>query len=187
MVLVEVLHAVLAAFLFVGDGEEVDVPPVGDVVAADEEHGDELHNAHALHVDGAAPPDDAVLHQAGERLFFPAIPLDGHDVGVVEEDQRPRRTVAGEAGEHTDAALRCLVRGVVEGDVIDALGPQQVGEEAGGRLFVAGGVGGIDGQVAREEVCRLLGHLVPVDVGRAHVRLLSRKLRGPRGLPAGVF
>ncbi len=127
----------------------------------------QLHDAHRFHIQRAAAVDDAVDDGAGERLEVPVLALDGDDVGVAEQHERPLRTVAAHRRGHVhplDAVLAAVGR-VVEGDLADALCAEQTGEPVAGGLFAARRVRGVDADEIGEEARRLFGDGVPVDTG----------------------
>ena len=156
----EELGAVDAARLLVGDGDEGEVAAQRQLVAVVQQEGDELHDAHPLHVERAAAPDVAAAHLAAERIDGPVLALEGHDVGVVEQDQLlAARAVAGQRGDERGAAGR--VRRLVE-LVGDALAIEDRAEELAGAGLVAGRVDGVDADVGGEQLRRFLGQRVPV-------------------------
>ena len=156
----EELRAVDAARLLVRDGDEGEVAAQRQLVAMVQQESDELHDAHPLHVERAAAPDVALAHLAAERVDGPVLALEGHDVGVVEQDQLlAARAVAGQRGDERGAAGR--VRRLVE-PVGDALAIEDRAVEVAGARLVAGRVDGVDADVGGEQLRRFLGQRVPV-------------------------
>ena len=156
--LAEPAHAEDAADLLVGRGEEDDVAAQRLATALQQQHRQQLHHARALHVHRAAAVDAPVAHDAAERRHVPELLLDRHHVEVIAEQQRAAAAVAVQPRDQRLAARRNL-------DVLagDALGLEQRAEEARGRGLVAGRVGGVDAQVALEDVQRLGVDGGPVD------------------------
>ena len=174
VVLVHPVDAGVAPRLFIRQGQEDHVSVQGDAVALEEQERHELHDRHALHVQRAPSPDDAVADSAGEGRLLPKGRLGGHHVGVVEEDEGLPTAVAGQAGLPRRQEGREV--GAAGGRLVEArlqaLAAEDACEEEGRRLLVARRVGGVDGDVAGEEVCGLLRDLLPVDSrlpsGHAH-------------------
>ena len=149
----------------VGGGQEEDVAVEGEVLAARADEGHELEDALRLHVLGAAPVDEPVLHRRGEGRHRPAAGVRGHHVHVVGEDEGPARPPAGESGEQVRAAGSELVD--LGGDPFAVQDPLV---EAGRAQLVAGRVGGVDLEVLAQEV-----H------GHVPVRGAARGIEGGRG------
>ncbi len=85
--------------------------------------------------------------------------LDRYHVRVIEEDQRLVVAIAFQIGDEVGPARRRyqLAR-------LDALCSQQLGQEVGGELLVAGRVRRIDADVALQRIDGLGRHVVPVDL-----------------------
>ncbi|MDZ7727437.1 MAG: hypothetical protein U5Q44_04155 [Dehalococcoidia bacterium] len=154
---------------FVGHGQEDQVALERHAQALAEQEGHELGHAEPLHVERAAAPDAAVLHDAREGFDVPVVAVHGHHVGVVEHHQRPRRAIPMEHGAQGNA----VVAGVVELEG-DALRFQDGAQEVAGRAFAARRVAGIDLQIALEDIERFFVGGGPIDLGKGH-----------RGPPAG--
>ena len=58
------------------------------VLALERDGAEHRHDAEALHVERAAPPDEAVVQRATERIDGPVLADGGHDVHVVREHER---------------------------------------------------------------------------------------------------
>ena len=156
----EELGAERAAGLFIGDRKEGEVAPQREAVAVIQQQRDELHHRHALHVDRATAPDEAVAHRAAERIDRPVLALERDDVAVVEQDQRvAARPVARDGrGQRVASA-----RPGVEAAVGDALAVENAREPRAGARLVAGRVDGVDTDVLGQQLGRLGGERVPVE------------------------
>lgn len=97
--LAEPRHAVFAAGLFVGDGAEYEVSLEGEALALQQEEGEELHHAAALHIHGAAAVNTTVFDHAFERGDVPVLFFDRHDIGVVAEHEGALRTIPAQPGD----------------------------------------------------------------------------------------
>src|SRR6185295_7201097 len=77
-----------AAALLVRDRQPDDLPAAVENAPLEIDQGRQLSDAEALVVEGAAPPEPAVPHESAERRHRPA-GTGGHDVDVVEQEDRP--------------------------------------------------------------------------------------------------
>src|SRR5690606_34302670 len=115
------------------------------------DHG-EHHRVHALHVDRAAAPQDAVTDFAGEGVNLPVGRLGGNDVEVpVDEDGVAVGFGAVDARDDVRPAGRRFDHGGLDADVVEAFG-----DVLGGRTFSARAVAGVGG-VDTDEVRRQCG------------------------------
>ena len=97
-VLAEPLHAAELAVLLVGRGRELDRAGERGARALEPGEGDRLGGHLVLHVGGADAPDEAVLHDAGERRHAPLAGVGRDDVEVSHHRQRAARPVAVQPG-----------------------------------------------------------------------------------------
>ena len=126
--------------------------------ALEQQHGHQMHDAAALHVDRTAPVDLALLDVALEGGLGPVGLLDGDDVEVVAEHHRPLGAVAAQPGEDS------LALGL-DFDVFDlhaGLG-EDLAHPAGGGFLVAGRVGRVNLEVVDEVVEGFVEDGLPVD------------------------
>src|SRR5439155_24169078 len=79
---VEPFGTVFAAGFLVGNGEEGEASPETQTLSLDGEKDQELDDGHALHVEGAAAPDETALDGAGEGRLLPMACLGRDDIGV---------------------------------------------------------------------------------------------------------
>ncbi len=79
--------AVHRARLLVGGERDDEVAPGAYARAHPVADDGEDHRVHVLHVDGAAPPDHAVAHLAGERVHAPVVRPRGDDVEMTVDEQ----------------------------------------------------------------------------------------------------
>ena len=154
----EPFHAPDAAGFFIGHSGEDEVTGEGHSVAFEDQHCDELHDATALHVDGAPAVDPALFDEALEGGLGPVVLLHRHDVRVVAEHHGALGAVAAEGGEERLAVGLDL-------DVLrlDPSRLQQAAQEARGGGLVSGRVGGVDLEVLDEDLERLVEDGLPVD------------------------
>ncbi len=85
MVVDEPARAVVAPGLLVGDAGEDEVALAHHAFPLEAREHERGHDRHVLHVDGAAPPQVAVVELAAERRVAPALGLGGDDVEVRRE------------------------------------------------------------------------------------------------------
>src|SRR5207253_8100870 len=99
--------------------EKDEVPFQRDMRALQNEHGHELRDCLALHIERAAPPDVAVLDHATEWVHAPVLRRCEHDVHVIEKDHRSGAAVARQAGVEV-----CLPRRGLENSRLDTIASQ---------------------------------------------------------------
>ena len=168
MVFGEPPGALPPAGLLVGHGHEEQValerrgPLTGEC-----EHRHELHDAHALHVDGAPAPQVAVAELAGERVDGPFGRVGRHDVEVVEQAERAAG-IAGPArqpGDEVASAGLALERGGLEPRLTE-----DAGQELRRRGLVPGRIRRVDTDVLTGDLDRLVAQRLPVRAVRASAR-----------------
>ena len=159
--------------------------------ALQNEHGHELRDCLALHIEGAAPPDVAVLNHATEWVHTPVFRRCEHDVHVIEKDHRSGAAVARQAGVEVG-----LPRGGLENSRLDTIAAQQVREPARRRDFVAGRIRRVDADVLRQQAGRFVAECLPILVAgsgddchagrRLHHRCRRRTREGRGRTPPGA-
>ncbi len=97
-VLAEPLHAAELAVLLVRRGRVLDGAGERGARALEPGEGDRLGGHLVLHVGGADAPDEAVLHDAGERRHAPLAGVGRHDVEVSHHRERAARPLAVQPG-----------------------------------------------------------------------------------------
>ena len=122
--------------------------------ALDGEHGGELEDAGRLHVDRAAAVDVPVLEKTTEGVYGPIALVGVDHVDVVVEHDASERPVALEARDEVAPPRRRL-----GGFARDAVAVEHLGEEARARRLVPGRVGGVDTEVAPQQLDRLVADL----------------------------
>ena len=150
LVVVIVAHprrAEAATHLLVGNGHQDDVAVERDLLALEHDERVELRHARALHVERTAPPDLAVRNLAAERIARPSRGVCRHDVHVVQEHERLRRTAALEP-RHDDRAARSGFEAFER----NALSLEDAGQKVGGLGDVTGRDRRIDSNVALERL-----------------------------------
>ena len=154
----EPLDAAQAARLLVRHRQEHDVASERLASALQQQEREQLGDPQTLHVERAAAPDLAVAQDAAEGVFVPVLALDGHDVGVVEQQQGRLAPVAAQDSAQGDAIVAR-----VEQRPGDALAFELAAEEGAGGTLVPGRVRGVDAQVLAEETDRLRERCIPLD------------------------
>ena len=125
--------AVVRAGLLVGGVGDDDVAARAYARTGPGADDGEDHRVHVLHVDGAAPPHDAVADLAGEGVHGPVGRLGGHHVEVaVDEEGVGGRVGALDPGDDVGPARRALQEGRFQPGVREPLG-----DVLGGRSFPA--------------------------------------------------
>ena len=158
------------ALFLVGLGHEHEL--AGEVAAVLEQpaHGHGEGGQQVLHVDGAAPPDVAVLHDAGKGRLVPLVGRRRHDVLVRHERQARPRARAGQRDDEAAPPGRLAHDLAAQTETAKVL----VEERGHGRL-VAGRVGRVDADQGGEQLARLAlhpGDQGGIDAGDVHRRLL---------------
>ena len=127
-------HALVAACLFIAAGEHNDVPLRREADFLERDHGHQVHDPDALHVECAPAPDKAVLHLARKRIHAPpGFPVHRHDIEMVQQQQRFFGFVS--SGDARDKVDELAIAGVIELDG-DAYGFEFPFHELGGGLGV---------------------------------------------------
>ena len=168
----------MAAGLLVGGEAEHRRPGRLDPGAGPGAHHREQHRVEVLHVDGAAAPQVAVLHLAGERVHRPVVGLGGHDVEVAVQQQRV--AVAGApARHHVGPPLDAFVDLRLQADL-----GQQRGDVLGGLALARSGPVAVVGGVHADQVAADLDDLTGRVVAAAALAVLHARGHDPILAPA---
>ncbi len=151
------LRAELATGLLVGRRQEHEVALERHPRALEGEQSRQVQDARRLHVDRAAPVEVAVGDDASERVDRPVAPVGVYDVDVMVQDDSAEGAVALQARAQTGAPGARLDR-----LALDALARQDLGQKPRAGDLVAGGIGGVDLQIAAQELDRLVAQRPPV-------------------------
>src|SRR5579885_780961 len=157
-----------AADFLVRRGQKYDVPVQFLPGPFEEQHRLQLGDAHALHVQGAASPQLAVVNLAGKRRVPPVLGASRHHVDVVQQYDRAFGPGALEAGINTGSS-----RGRIEQRCFYPVSPQDAGQVLGTAPLISRGVGGVYLYIGSEDAGRLVS-------GAGKVRR-NRLYAGPRG------
>ena len=148
---------VLAPGFLVRRAEQHEVALERHARPLDREQRNELQDPDRLHVDGAASVEVAVADLAAERIDRPVAAVGVDDVDVVMEHDPAERAVPGEACADVGAP-RCRFHDLAR----EAVAVEHIREEPRAGDLVARRIGGIDGQIAAQEVDGLVADLPPV-------------------------
>jgi hypothetical protein len=168
-----------AVELLVGIGDEHDVAIQWHAAALDPDHRHEVSDPFTLHVERAAPPDEAVLGRAGEGIHAPVARVRRHDVHVVNERDRSLATIPTQPRVQIGAPRRPQL-GRVEDLRVDPLALEDALEKKRRLQLAAGWVRRVDPEVVGEDLHRFVAQLVPVDGPGRLLRSRSRRRRGER-------
>ena len=149
--------AASAALLIGGGGEQKGALQVHRF-PLQQQHHHQLDRHHVLHVEGASPPDTAVVKVASERIAGPLVGLGGDHVGMAEQKQGRFPATGVKTGSDVAPARR---RFGYHG--LKSLALQDPGNVLCGRGFIARGICGVDAQEVLEIAGDLRLHGTPVD------------------------
>ena len=133
------------AELFICVADEDDVACQGSARPFECDHGHQLSDAVALHVDCAAAPDVTVLDHSRKRLNRPRCRIHRHYIDVMHERDRLLAAVTAQARVEVRAVRSELGR--VQYLRFDPFAIENRLQEPGAENFVARRVGGVDAQV----------------------------------------
>jgi hypothetical protein len=165
----------LALLLFIGRRQHDDVAVEADPCPLEGDDGQELQDAHRLHVERAPPVHEAAVDHAAERIDAPVPSVGGNDVDVAMEHEARPAAGPGHAGDQVAAARRGFRR---LGGTPLAL--EQGGQERDAVRLVAGWIGGVDHQVLAQTGNGLVAEPRPVGVGERQARAGAIAASGPR-------
>jgi hypothetical protein len=157
------LGAVRAVLLLVGGGQKDRVAVQPDPGPLEADHGEDLHDADRLHVEAAAAVDEAVGDLAAEGSKGPVARVGGNHVDVmVENDARPPPGAEQARGQVPAPRHRL---GDLGGDAVLL---EHSGQEGHALRLVPGRIAGVDGEIAAQQLDRLVAERGPVEVVDAH-------------------
>ena len=154
----EPLRSVDAADLFVCASKDAQRTAQRHVLTLERNGAKHGHHAEALHIERAAPVDEAVAQQATERIDGPVIAHGGYDVHVMRKHER---VIAG--AERCDDVRLVAGRAGARGG--EALGLEELLDPIGGLRDVAGRVRRVDRDVVPQQLDCFLSERRDVDIG----------------------